>query len=275
MPQMDGLFWSLVKDLATAGRDLSVGNTGIAYIFGREPDPNGASYVDFTMFSYPESPEMPAEAEEVLGSFIEKLRAAGVDYTYNVDSLPKISSHLTIPYAVDAGGTGHFLGNVLLSREFTHSETGISRMIDKLSELEYYPGDLVQVRALGGKVISNGKFIDSALNPGWRRSSLIVIIMRSFLPDFTAQEAAHDNLTHIDMPTLLSIEEKPLGVYLNVGHLDQENSQELFWGDNYPRLLKIKQKWDPYGLFIVKKGVGSEMWDEEGMCRVTHFPHKA
>lgn len=73
------------------------------------------------------------------------------------------------------------------------------------------------------------------------------------------------------MPTLLSIEKRPLAVYLNVTDPNQRDFQKLFWGHNYHRLLKIKQNWDPYGLFIVRKGVGSEMWDEDGICRVIDF----
>jgi FAD/FMN-containing dehydrogenase len=34
--------------------------------------------------------------------------------------------------------------------------------------------------------------------------------------------------------------------------------QTEFWGSNYPRLLKIKKKYDPTNLFTVHKGVGSE-----------------
>lgn len=268
MPQMDGSFWSIIQDLTTAVRNLSTDDTGGQYFLGREPDINGASFANLTMFFYPDSLEMPAEAEEVLESFLEKLRAAGIDYTYNVNTFPKISSFLTIPFPFDIGGTGSIQGNVLLSREFTYSQTGLSLMIDKLSKLEYEPGDMIEVNPVGGKVISNGNSIDSALHPGWRRSSLLLIHRRSFLPDFTAQEAAYNYLTNIVMPTLLSIEKKPLAVYLNLADPYQRDFQKLFWGANYRRLLKIKRKWDPYGLFVVRKGVGSEMWDEEGICRV-------
>ncbi|KAL1975129.1 hypothetical protein VTN31DRAFT_3521 [Thermomyces dupontii] len=265
---MDELFWDIVKNLAAVTRELSTGNTSGQYAVGREPDLNGAYFVNLTMFFYPESTKMPTEAEEALAPFLGKLRAADLDYIYSVDALPKISSFLTIPRAVDLGGGGYIQGNVLLSHDFTYSETGLSQMADKLSELEYHPGDLFTVNVLGGSVISNGKSIDSAVHPGWRSSSLLVVVMRPFLPDFAAQTRAHDRLTNIDMPALLSIEKKPLAVYLNEADPNERDFRNLFWGNNYPRLLRIKRKWDPDGLFVVRKGVGSEMWDEEGVCRV-------
>lgn len=43
--------------------------------------------------------------------------------------------------------------------------------------------------------------------------------------------------------------------------------QEECWGEHYPRLLAIKQKYDPAGLFWAHHGVGSENWSEDGMRR--------
>jgi FAD/FMN-containing dehydrogenase len=48
----------------------------------------------------------------------------------------------------------------------------------------------------------------------------------------------------------------------------EPNWQESFWGDNYPRLRAIKQKYDPEGLFFLHHGVGSEDWSAEGFTRV-------
>lgn len=49
------------------------------------------------------------------------------------------------------------------------------------------------------------------------------------------------------------------GSYSNEGSYFEENWQSEFWGDNYPRLLRIKKKYDPTNLFTVHKGVG---WGE-------------
>ena len=40
-----------------------------------------------------------------------------------------------------------------------------------------------------------------------------------------------------------------------------------YWGANYPRLLAIKGKYDPAGLFFVHHGVGSEAWSADGFTR--------
>ena len=49
------------------------------------------------------------------------------------------------------------------------------------------------------------------------------------------------------------------GTYLNECDYFEPDWQRNFWGDNYPRLLEIKQTIDPDNLFRVHHGVGSEL----------------
>jgi len=48
----------------------------------------------------------------------------------------------------------------------------------------------------------------------------------------------------------------------------QPNWQEAFWGENYARLLAVKDKYDPDGLFFLHHGVGSEKWSADGFTRM-------
>jgi FAD/FMN-containing dehydrogenase len=48
----------------------------------------------------------------------------------------------------------------------------------------------------------------------------------------------------------------------------QPHWQEAFWGDNYDRLLAVKNKYDPDGLFFLHHGVGSEDWSADGFTRL-------
>jgi FAD/FMN-containing dehydrogenase len=48
----------------------------------------------------------------------------------------------------------------------------------------------------------------------------------------------------------------------------QPHWQEAFWGVNYDRLLAIKGKYDPDGLFFLHHGVGSEDWSADGFTRL-------
>jgi FAD/FMN-containing dehydrogenase len=45
--------------------------------------------------------------------------------------------------------------------------------------------------------------------------------------------------------------------------------QKSYWGANYPRLLEIKKRYDPSGLFFARHGVGSEGWSANGFTRIS------
>jgi FAD/FMN-containing dehydrogenase len=59
--------------------------------------------------------------------------------------------------------------------------------------------------------------------------------------------------------------------YLNEADWDELRWERVFYGDNYERLLQVKQEYDPEGLFWARTAVGSEGWVEQGdgrLCRV-------
>lgn len=59
------------------------------------------------------------------------------------------------------------------------------------------------------------------------------------------------------------------GSYGAEGDYFENNWSEAFWGSHYARLSDIKRDYDPYDLFIVHNGVGSERWSADGFTRLT------
>ncbi len=56
------------------------------------------------------------------------------------------------------------------------------------------------------------------------------------------------------------------GTYGNEADYFEQDWQKALWGKHYPKLLKIKNKYDRYGLFYCHHCVGSEYWVNHGMC---------
>ncbi|KAL1609949.1 hypothetical protein SLS60_001614 [Paraconiothyrium brasiliense] len=54
------------------------------------------------------------------------------------------------------------------------------------------------------------------------------------------------------------------GAYMNEADTEEPNFQDSFYGSNYKRLLGIKRKRDPWGVFYAVTGVGSDEWKVEG-----------
>jgi len=58
------------------------------------------------------------------------------------------------------------------------------------------------------------------------------------------------------------------GSYVSESNYFNRGWQREYWGGNYARLLAIKSKVDPEGLFFVHHGVGSESWSADGFTRL-------
>ncbi|KAL8423851.1 hypothetical protein RB596_003896 [Gaeumannomyces avenae] len=51
------------------------------------------------------------------------------------------------------------------------------------------------------------------------------------------------------------------GSYMNEGTPVEPDWQVSYYGEQYPRLLEVKRRWDPSGVFYATTGVGSEGWE--------------
>ena len=56
--------------------------------------------------------------------------------------------------------------------------------------------------------------------------------------------------------------------YVSESDFFEADWQRAYWGANYPRLLAVKDAYDPEGLFVVHHGVGSERWSPDGFTRL-------
>jgi FAD/FMN-containing dehydrogenase len=82
--------------------------------------------------------------------------------------------------------------------------------------------------------------------------------VRGHEPDKATMRAESVKITQaMDMVRVIAPD---AGGYSSEMRYDDQNWQTNAWGDNYPRLLAIKKKYDPTGLFMAHHYVGSEGW---------------
>jgi FAD/FMN-containing dehydrogenase len=117
---------------------------------------------------------------------------------------------------------------------------------------------------------------DTATNPAVLRAFSLAIIAGGASPVYPgvpghepSETEAREEARRIDlaMRELRKLVPDP-GSYVSESNYFEKGWQRVFWGDNYARLLRIKKKYDPTGLFFVHHGVGSEEWSPDGRTRL-------
>ncbi|KAJ5267650.1 hypothetical protein N7478_010458 [Penicillium angulare] len=253
-------------------------------------DAGGSGYY-FTLPNLPLSVNMSVSTLITLLMFPEKTNATEIEQLYlplfsklrNIANLtvekmaipfPSINSTvfdlLLAGPQYDSTGSTAMLASRLYSKDLLTSQDGPARLANAWESIGWAPGEaMVGHVVAGGAVAANGEKIDSAVNPAWRKTATHLLFSKSWGANATLaeQKAIIKNMTEVQIPILRSVEgEKNMGAYMNEANGYEPGFQKSFWGKNYPRLYKIKQEWDPTGLFIARKGVGSEDWDDAGLC---------
>lgn len=216
--------------------------------------------------------------DQLMQPFIKELsRISGTQFNYTSKVERSASKMYTTSHKeADLVGQNAIMGSRIITRDFLKSAEGPAKLTDALRSIRAYPGNtLLGKYAMQGYVVAgpavraNAGRVDSALHPVWRKALVHFLVLRSWDNEATIEEqqTVQRNLTEVEVPILKALDPAPNGgAYLNEADGHEEGFQDSFWGTNYPRLYQLKQKWDPKNLFIVRRGVGSENWDAEGLC---------
>lgn len=81
------------------------------------------------------------------------------------------------------------------------------------------------------------------------------------LQNLTAKAVEAKRLTSV-LNRALQDQAPDMGCYVNEADVNQPSFQQAVWGNHYQRLLDIKRRVDPKGIFWCKVCVGAEDWVE-------------
>ncbi|KAF2279781.1 FAD binding domain-containing protein [Westerdykella ornata] len=191
--------------------------------------------------------------------FFAKLSALGIPYNietkYHTSFYPAYqATFATLDFAI--GNTGSTPGTRILPKENWEDAAlrnatfaAVRDAVDKALLIQGYH-----------QAPSSDVTVANSVNPAFRNEAGMIIAINSITDMSPAGlKAGNEYFTNEILGPIREV--TPLGgAYGNEADISEPNWQQAFWGDNYARLLSIKQKWDPTGLFYVHHGVGSEDW---------------
>ncbi len=180
-------------------------------------------------------------------------------------------------WSANLSEAGHFIhgyDSTWLPAALLHNAEQRRQLSDALFEAgRIWPIELHFQKGLAGaspKVIEAAA--ETATNPAMREAFVLAILgsegpparpgLPGYQPDLAA--ARRDAAQIGKAMTVLRNLAPDSGSYVAESNFFEPDWQRSYWGDNYARLLEVKRRYDPGGLFFVHHGVGSETWSADG-----------
>ncbi|KAF9028960.1 hypothetical protein BGZ52_004980 [Haplosporangium bisporale] len=224
------------------------------------------------------------QAKESIQPFLDYARSFNTVVVVN-DTVSQYPTFYTMFQAFQARGDELFgektagvnalLGSRLIPRTLFQSDRGIDLLSSTLAKVQ---DDLTQiwpeagflVEFVAGGQVSLGNSQDTSVSPAWRDALVLIIGVIEWSDDtpYGTQLVLQRKLTK-SINRLRKISPGG-GTYQNEADPNEPDWQESFFGTNYPRLRSVHDKYDPNGLFVCRRCVGSEDWDNDLLCRTHH-----
>jgi len=180
-------------------------------------------------------------------------------------------------WSANLSEAGHFIhgyDSIWLPAALVRDAEQRAKLSDALFEAgRIWPIELHFQKGLAG---ASSKVIEAAsrtaTNPAMHDAFVLAIIgsegpparpgLPGYQPDLAAarSDVAHIGKAMVVLRTLVP----DGGSYVAESNFFEPNWQRSYWGANYARLLDVKRRYDPDGLFFVHHGVGSEAWSADG-----------
>ena len=271
LPAPNAAFWNGVEAFHSYLVPLNDnGGTGYYYITPVSPVNGDDTVATFSLQMWFVNQTDPTILAGMFDPLIAALQnATGTPPAFESFQFPTMSSmYNTFFTGSDYDGLLVQLGSRLVSRSFVNSPGSPAKIASALSGIKLGPTDYIEGNVVAGGQVAANKGIVSGLNPAWREAVVHLLFTRQWTADTTFQQQAviTTNITNNEVPILKSFEPGRMGAYLNEADANEVGFQQSFWGSSYETLFAIKSIWDPSGVFITRKGVGSENWDDQGLC---------
>ncbi|KAK3393324.1 hypothetical protein B0H63DRAFT_443578 [Podospora didyma] len=250
------LFWTAMKIyFAYAGTIVDAGGIDRNYIY---------PYANITYFNFTTQFEFPGKTIEQVNTLLAPLTTSlttlGVTMTLTP---PK-----TITWASEVLGEGaprrdERFSSRLLPRAVWDDPAKYATAFAALKKIVDEGGYEIHGTAMKpSRQLVGYPGADSAVNPAFRDTVMHMVIYDSApSSSLRSVSSAEDLAARARLSTYTDFLRQVTpgsGSYLSEGDVLEPNWQQSFFGVNYPRLLEIKNKFDPWGLFWAPSTVGSE-----------------
>ncbi|KAJ7447528.1 FAD-binding domain-containing protein [Mycena galericulata] len=176
-----------------------------------------------------------------------------------------------VPTAEAVVGVHPVLGTRLIPKSIFSNETAKAQLLDAFAAMTPYATVDPQINAVTPLLYNYTEGATSVL-PAWREALWQVVFAAE--TSWNATEAEKQEVfSLVDSLTQPLRDAAPdSGAYMNEVFIYEPDFETAFWGDNYPRLLALKHKYDPNGLLDCWHCVGWQGAQDERYSCYPDFP---
>ncbi|KAK5662941.1 hypothetical protein OQA88_6353 [Cercophora sp. LCS_1] len=214
-----------------------------------------------------------SEVQTIMAPFVAELQSLNVthyaDYSETVNYYNHYDKYFgPLPNGAIQIGIAQYGGRLIPRSTLTKSESAVAFAATARSIAEQG----VTFIGVGTDVSAFGQNCSNAVLPAWRNAIVHATLTTPWSFDPTKWDdmiASQRFMTETIMPAIEAVTPGS-GAYMNEADFQQPRFQQEFFGVNYPKLLSIKNKYDPSSLFYATAAVGSERWtvrNDGRMCR--------
>ncbi|KAI0158008.1 FAD-binding domain-containing protein [Hypoxylon sp. FL1284] len=204
-----------------------------------------------------------ADVVSVIQPLLDEFKSNGVPYSAFGNDYPTLFDLYIDLFEDEGAGTSALTGGWMFAHQDV--EENNDAIVEAFRTVTSPRDDLKGQGFIIGHLWDAGHstpISNSATNPRFRNSTnfAIVALPVPFGASLVQKEDLQDVLTNVQDAAMRKA--GPNGcAYINEGDPYQPDWQDHFWGSEYPKLLKLRKKWDPDGVFYAVATPGTEDWE--------------
>ncbi|THV00204.1 FAD-binding domain-containing protein [Dendrothele bispora CBS 962.96] len=235
------------------------------------------------LFAYNQSSD---DVEEIISPLIDTLGSLGITYTKAVATYPNFvdaffSTPSLQPEVQEV--SAFLLGSRILPASLFPSEIsqdqieneGLDKLMLILKDIANKKGVILDILVKADSTAYANPSEWNAVHPAWRNGLHSLAVAMFFENEEGLEVISRDqDLITYDFVDQLRQLTPGSGAYLNEAAPNEPDFQQTFYGTNYNKLLRIKDKYDPYQMLYGSTSVGGDRWfenesDGRRLCQVT------
>ncbi|KXS95039.1 hypothetical protein AC578_143 [Pseudocercospora eumusae] len=204
--------------------------------------------------------------QKLLQPYLTTLHTLGITYTLDLQEFPTYFEEFHTMFSPIGTASFQYGSRIISRASLRQNLTAITTAFRHAAE---HNCSFFSVASNVSSSIAGNP--ENSVNPIWRTAILHAVIQTPWDPlaSWTSMVARAEEMTWKHVKAFEAVTPGS-GVYVNEADPNDPLWKENYYGVNYARLLRIKDQYDPEGVFYALTAVGADRWGEKGdgrLCR--------